>query len=95
MYTSLRGHGSYKRDLLTALLNAYGCREFRVRDVADLPGFSPGIFRRLVLDGLLVPSSGASPHRWRITSAVVAAADGRAMLDDVRGAGTRVFDGCP
>ena len=77
MFTSLRGHGSYKRDLLTALLQVYGKHEFRVRDITDLPDYAPGVFRRLVLDGLLVPSSGTMPYRWRITSAVVSAIDPR------------------
>ena len=47
MFTSLRGHGSYKRDLLTALLPGYGKHEFGVRDITDLPGYAPGVFRRL------------------------------------------------
>lgn len=95
VHTSLRGFGAHKRDLLNALLRAYGRAEFLVRDAAALPGFSSGDFRRLVLDGLLLPAPGATPCRWRITSAVAAAAEGRAELGDVRDDNNAVIDEWP
>ena len=93
MHTSLRGFGAHKRSLLTALLSSFGRSAFTVRDATGLPGFSSGDFRRLVLDGLLVPAPGATPCRWRITSGFAAATDGRAVLAVDRRAGDPVQSG--
>lgn len=68
MGTSLKGYGSYKRDLLLNIYANFGFTDFTYSAAAEMQGFDRGAFYNLYCDGWLsCKKNDTPPSMWRLS----------------------------
>lgn len=70
MGTALRGFGTFKRDLLSAIFLAFGFTEFTYAMAAEISGFERRTFFNLSSDGWLINNkTQGGPGLWKLSCA--------------------------
>jgi len=70
MSTTLRGNGSYKKELLFDLYSSFGFQQFKVEQVKSIPSYSQSTFSSLFYDGWLHKTNKNSPCTWRLSNRI-------------------------
>jgi len=70
MGTALRGFGTFKRDLLSAIFLAFGFTEFTYAMASEISGFERRTFFNLYSDGWLInDKTQGGPGKWKLSCA--------------------------
>ena len=66
MSTTLRGFGSYKRPLISGLIQKFGGGSFTHREAATLTEFDHKVFSKLCADAWVRKAEKTVPVKWRV-----------------------------